>query len=303
MAIGKVNVVVEREKAKIYTGVGSFFLVSVNPSKAELDKLYGYDNKEPEYVTEQDGVKSARVTFILKSDPEKNNGIEVLVKHSFFLRNEPKKGSQSGKVQIVDSYGNFAWATPEEAQEKKIPVYGNGQPATIAEDYRIAYVGEEELTDFVKKFCGISSPLVWEDGVCKGFKTDEDLTQYACRLDKISEYFKGNFKELKDIKELAPASKVKILLGVQTSDKGQFQVTYTKKAMGAGNSNYSQLEKSMRETLSQTTKQIDYTGDNNKSSLGGLKEYVPQVVVPKPKDEADDLPFGNDDNSDPFAGF
>ena len=91
MAFGKAQVSKEATEIKRYTGVGSVFVVGVNPSKAELEKLYDRElDKDPEYLTEKDGVTSARIDFIVKTDPTAkcSNGIELLTKFSMFIRNE-----------------------------------------------------------------------------------------------------------------------------------------------------------------------------------------------------------------------
>ena len=79
MAFGKAQESKEAAEIKRFTGVGSVFVVGVNPNKSELEKLYDRElDKDPEYGTEKDGVVSARNDFIVKtdSDAEGNNGIE-----------------------------------------------------------------------------------------------------------------------------------------------------------------------------------------------------------------------------------
>ena len=45
MAFGKAQVSKEATEIKRYTGVGSVFVVGVNPNKSELEKLYERDRK------------------------------------------------------------------------------------------------------------------------------------------------------------------------------------------------------------------------------------------------------------------
>lgn len=64
-----------------YIGVAPVYILAVNPSKAELEKIYGTQmTNEPTYVgkTTINGVEypQIRLDFIVKSNAEKCNGIE-----------------------------------------------------------------------------------------------------------------------------------------------------------------------------------------------------------------------------------
>ena len=105
MAFGKAQESKEAAEIKRYTGVGSVFVVGVNPNKSELEKLYERElDKDPEYVTEKDGVVSARVDFIVKTDTAAkcNNDIELLTKASMFIRKEYCVNKDKTKVQVID---------------------------------------------------------------------------------------------------------------------------------------------------------------------------------------------------------
>lgn len=275
MAFVKGNQSTEGSVKKLYCGVGSFFVVGVNPTKAEQEKIFNTTlDKEPEYcgVEEVEGKKinTVRITFLVKSDPEKNDGIEMVTNHTFFLRNEPKKGSNSGKIQVVDAYGNFAWATEEDIKNKAIPQYSNG-PANIDSHYRMAWSGEEELTQFLVKYLNIPSSLKWENGVCKGFV--DNLQDCECRLDNIKDYFNGNFSELKTILSFQPNNKVKLAVGVKTTEKGSFQATFTRMALNNAVSNFDKLDKTIKEVTGNSSNPVDYTGDSNQSKITTLHEY------------------------------
>ena len=83
MAFGKVQETTEVTEFKKYIGIAGCKVVAFNPTKEELSKLYGREiTKDPEYygvVKDNDGyeIQMAYPTFILKSDSETNNGIEV----------------------------------------------------------------------------------------------------------------------------------------------------------------------------------------------------------------------------------
>ena len=68
MALAKGKESTEELEIKRYVGVAPVYVLAVNPNKAKLEELYGRKlDKEPEYVTEKDGVKSARIDFIVKT--------------------------------------------------------------------------------------------------------------------------------------------------------------------------------------------------------------------------------------------
>ena len=55
--------------ARLMTGLVPMMVVAVNPSKKELEAIYGRDlDKEPEYLSaDEQGVKKLRIDFIMKT--------------------------------------------------------------------------------------------------------------------------------------------------------------------------------------------------------------------------------------------
>jgi hypothetical protein len=70
---------------KKFVGVGSFRVLGVNPSKAELEKFFGRElDKEPEYlVTKKDArdndkeYKQLRVSYMIQADLKDSLGKEI----------------------------------------------------------------------------------------------------------------------------------------------------------------------------------------------------------------------------------
>lgn len=251
MAFAKGKQVTEFKPTPKYIGVGSVFVKGVNVNKAEYQDLFGYTpDEEPSYTSEQDinGTKypAARISFVVKTDPEKNNGIDFTTTINFFLRKQYRQGSQSGKYQIIDKYGRTGWATREEIEAKKIPMYSNG-PANIDADYRPCYVGEEELTNFIKVYIGIPDVQIYKDGK---WVANPDVNSEDCvaRLDNIDKYFTGDFSELKEICTYQPENKIKALFGVRTTDEGsQYQAVFTQRFLGANARSTARLEKELND--------------------------------------------------------
>jgi len=251
MAVAKGQQSVDSVVRTPYIGVGAVKVLAVNPSKAEMEKLYDRQiDNEPSYLgeVEVDGKKlpNVRVTFVVKTDAEKNNGIEVVTNHTFFLQKKYRQGSQSGKYQIIDKYGRTAWATKEEIEAKQIPAYANG-PANIDADYRPCYVGEEELTTFIKNLLNIPNVQSYVNGQ---WVPNPKVTPQDCevRLDNIAKYFEGDFKELREIISYQPENLVKVPFGVRTSDDNrQFQTTYTQMCFKNSVSDYARFDKEIQD--------------------------------------------------------
>lgn len=249
------------EGAKIvrYTGVASIYVKGVNPTKEELEKFYGRDlDNTPTYIGEVDlggtKVPQVRLDFMVVADPEKykdaeGNPIDLKTRVTLFLRKSFRL-SQAGKYQVIDKYGRTAWATEEEIAAKQVPVYSNGKPANISSEYRKAYHGEEELIKFLIAYLNIPSCQRYVNG--EWIMNDASkLADSEAYLEHIEDYFKGNFKELKDIISLQPNNKVKVLFGIRNTDDGkQYQTTYTRMFLKNSITDYSKLDKELREAQS-----------------------------------------------------
>ena len=257
MAFGQGQVSSEGGIVKRYIGVASVFVLGVNPLKEELEKFYGrtLDNA-PEYLSETEvgdaKVPQARLDFIVKADPEKyldehNQPLNFVSKVSLFIRKAYRYNKDNTKVQVIDKYGRTAWVTIEQAKAHEVPVYSNG-PANIDKNYRPAYIGEEELIKFLIAYLNIPACQRYVDG--KWVMNDADkLSDSEASLEHIEDYFKGDFSELKTIIGYQPNNKLKVLFGVRnTDDNKQYQTTYTRMFLKNGVSDYSKLDKDVKET-------------------------------------------------------
>ena len=296
MAFGKAQESKEAAEIKRYTGVGSIFVVGVNPSKSELEKLYDRElDKDPEYITEKDGVVSARIEFIIKTDSAAkcNNGIELTTKLPVFISKEYRFNKDKTKVQVIDKYGRTAWVTKEQAKNHEIPVYGNGKPANIDKDYRPAYVGEEIVTNFLKLFLGIPNVEKWakneETGRREVVGLVDNPQDCECRLENIEDYFKGKFNEIRDAVNLMPNNKIKVLFGVRTTDDGkQYQDVYTRKFLSNAVSVYDKLAEDVQ------SNKDNGAYPNTEFVIADLQEYTVQAT---------NFNNNNNDNGDmPFDG-
>ena len=257
MAFSKGFESTEGANIKRYTGVASVFVRGVNPNKADLEAFFGRDlDKAPEYVGEADvngtKVPQVRVDFLVEADSSKyldndNQPLDFKTKVTFFLRREARL-SKAGKYQIIDKYGRTAWATEEEIKAKQIPTYSNGNKANISDDYRKAYVGEEELIKFLIAYLNIPNCQKYVNNAWV-MNEGEELADSEAYLEHIEDYFKGNFKELENIIKLQPNNKIKVLFGIRNTDDGkQYQTVYTRMFLKNNVTNYSKLDKDLQET-------------------------------------------------------
>lgn len=241
---------------KLYIGVGSSYIVAVNPTKAEYEQLTGRTlEKEPEYVStvEVDGntIPQVRLDFICKPDPEQyldiqGNPVDTFIHVSMYLRKQYKFGRNSGKFQIIDAYGRTAWATKADIDAKKIPVYttktGDSMEANISANYILAYDGLEDLTKLIRAYLNIPTVEKWENGKVAGLIANPSEAEII--PDHLEDYFKGDFTELKEIFGYQPNNKVKIAYGVRTTDENkQYQAAYTKMFLKNNITDYSKLDK------------------------------------------------------------
>lgn len=293
MAFGQGQISSEGGSIKRYIGVASVSVLAINPLKEELEKLYNRTlENAPEYIGEAEindtKVPQVRIDFIVKADPEKyldanNQPLDFVSKVSLFIRKAYRYNRDNTKVQVIDKYGRTAWVTIEQAKAHEVPVYSNG-PANIDKDYRPAYVGEEELIKFLIAYLNIPSCQRYVDG--KWVMNDADkLPDSEAMLEHIEDYFKGDISELRTIIGYQPNNKVKVLFGIRnTDDNKQYQTVYTRMFLKNGVTNYSKLDKDVKQTQESgalSTSEFDCTD---------LHEYVVESTSFAPTGSSD-MPF------------
>ena len=248
LVVGKTQQSTESLEFKKYVGVGSSFVVAVNPTKKELEDLYGREiPNDPEYVVDTDNGKEARVSFVVKTDPNACNGIEITNRIMFTLRNAPAYNRDESKVQVIDQYGNTTWASTEDAKAGKKLLSSEGRELMIDSKYRMACVGEADLINFLKHYLNVGNVFKYVNG---SWIKKDNAEDYVFGLEHIKDYFSGNFSEIKDAIALQPNNKVKLLYGVRTTDEGkQYQAIATRNNMilpnYAGSNAYAKLEKEL----------------------------------------------------------
>ena len=306
MAIAKGTESKEAQEFKRYIGVTPVYIKAVNPNKAEHEALFNTTlESAPEYlstVEDNNGnsFKSARIQIVFQPDTE-SIGFEMpLVTMALFIQNRPRVGANSGKTQVIDKYGRTAWVTAEELAAHAIPVYSNG-PADIDKDYRPAYVGEEELMEFIKAYLWIPNVTTWDSNLRKMVpNTKVKPEECECRFDNLDKIFKGDFSEIKEALGYQPTNKVKVLLGVRTdfSSGRLYQSVYTRKFLKSSSTNYNSLDKEIQENISNAAKN-GRTLDTEYQVVP-VHEYLVEPTTFTPTDNGvptSDLPFDTADTT------
>lgn len=225
MVLGEINEVKEGS-FKLYWGVAPVTVLAVNPTKAELGKIFGKEpEKEPVYYSqvevEENGQKKkkdrSRIEFIVR-----NEELNFTSRMSFFLE-DSYLTTREGKYGVIDNFGNTAWVTPEEYKAKAIPLSKEGNPLRIANDYRLEKRGESELILFIRNLLGIKNSHTY---VNRQWVLEADPSKYFCYFEKIEDILKGKVDEIRKIIAIAQDKKVKVLLGVRFDEGRTFQTVY-----------------------------------------------------------------------------
>ena len=188
---------------KYYMGVIPYNVVAVNPSLNELKALgIDYLTEEPQYQSSQefDGkvIKNAIVDFWVKSlsNPEFPE-MEILTKIQFRINHEVYVGTNSGKTQFINKYGRTAWAmTVADLDANKYYENVGSRPA---------HNGEEDLHKFLFAWLNMTY--------------DPKTKVFDDCLINVDAVIAGNFSELKSIVAGSKEYIVKLLTGVQVTEK------------------------------------------------------------------------------------
>ena len=233
--------------ARLMTGLVPMMVLAVNPSKKELESIYGRDlEKEPEYISaDEAGVRKLRVDFIMKTVINDKMGCkeEIITKVPFFLEDKPAYNSDETKVSMLNLYGESTWIPLENAKSGVMPDNMSWFNTT---KMRPAYRGEIELVGFLKQYLGIPN-RAFKD------KVIPDITKAEIQLEKIKSYFTGDIKEFVNVVNIRKATNIVVLAGgVRTTDDNkQYQAWYLKKPLKYGTTNLEYIKRDISERQSQ----------------------------------------------------
>tara|TARA_R110000796_G_scaffold181330_1_gene297915 strand:+ start:48199 stop:49119 length:921 start_codon:yes stop_codon:yes gene_type:complete len=217
---GKQVEVGEGSARALYSGAENFKVVAVNPTKVELEALYGREiNFDPEYigttkVSDSDGereVPQIRLDFYLAN--EENT---VTTKLQFYVADTHHK-SQTGKYKVINSFGRDTWLDQDAIKSKQVP---DNMSWYSADGVKVAKRGEVELISFLVNLLNLPFNL---DKV-------DDVSEAYAKIDKAewTKIFTGDTTLLRTVVG-STANKIGVLLGVKTKGDGKLiQTTYNR---------------------------------------------------------------------------
>jgi hypothetical protein len=217
---GKQVEVGEGVQRQLFTGAENFKVVGINPTKAELETLYGREiNFDPEYigttkVTDSDGereVPQIRLDFYLAN--EENT---VTTKLQFYIADTHHK-SQTGKYKVINSFGRDTWLDQEAIKTKQVP---DNMSWYSAVGVKVAKRGEVELISFLVNLLN----LPWDLS-----KVDDPSEAYAqISKEEWVKIFAGDVTLLRNVVD-STNNKIGVLLGVKTKGDGKLvQTTFNR---------------------------------------------------------------------------
>jgi hypothetical protein len=172
---------VRREEREFSKKVGLFpaKVIAINPTEDEYSELLGWElkegSKETDYLGEdEEGNTRLRINVWLE---DIKSGTKFNA--SFFLKNKERENKDFTKKQWINAVGKCTWVT-DINETRKLDKY----KWFTKHEHRVAFVGEEELYNFVHK---------WLSGL--------DFNNTATDLhidDNWKKFMKGSVKPLRD---------------------------------------------------------------------------------------------------------
>lgn len=195
----------EKEFAK-KVGLFEARVIAVNPTREEYADILGRELKEESKATEylgtsKDGNARLRLDFWLEEVKTQDK-----FKLTFFIENKEKENRDGTKKQYINNVGRCTWADSP-----------NNLPTWFKErENRVAYVGEEDLYNFLRSWMSLID-----------FSKKTAILQV-----EFNKLIKGNVKELKEQINGEWTTNIVALATISTQEKEdgvkEFQNVYNK---------------------------------------------------------------------------
>lgn len=206
-----------------FEGVASISVLALNPNNAKL-RSYGWQipagATEPQYQTvDAEGRMSARLRMLVQIHDLDEKPVIAL---DFWVRPDVMFNKDQTKCKIIDAYGRTAYGTKAEVQGHEIPMYSNGR-ANISSDYKPCHIGEEELVLFLMKYLNVT-PLSIFDRVKQNWVATKNPGRVT--IDNWRKLCEGDVSEIAAALAMQPENRVKVILGVRTTDDNKSYQTF-----------------------------------------------------------------------------
>lgn len=243
MALSAGKQTTEGGSFKMYVGITPIGCKCVNPTKEQLTQMLGRDwTKDMNYLkTDDKGVKQVNLTFpMIVTNKVNGEDVNLIILQNISLWEAPRYKQDGSKFQVVDKWGNFAWASEEEFNNHITPLSASGKKLKVdANTWRKAYRGEENLMKFLKPRLNIPDAFEYKNNE---WILKSDTTGCECRLDNIANYFKGDVSEIQAGLNMMPENQVKGYVYVDEYEGKQRQAI-AREYVNLASNKYSDLEK------------------------------------------------------------
>lgn len=213
-----------------YIGVASVNIVAINPNNATLRK-FGWNvadgAEEPEYVTQEmkDGktVTRTKIRFLVQIQDFEDKPVIPI---DFWIYPDIHYNTDMTKCEIIDRYGQTAWATKDEIKAGAVPQYANG-PATICTPYKPCHRGEATLVAFLMKYLNMPAYSYFNKD-----KNARVINQNpgALTIDNWKQLAAGTVKEIAEYVAYMPDNCLKMVLGLRITEDNKAYQTYLRDA-------------------------------------------------------------------------
>lgn len=214
----------EYAEIRKFIGVASIGVLALNPTNARL-RSFGWQipegAEEPRYQTvDSEGRKSSRLRVVVQINDLDDKPVIAL---DYWLRPDVMFNKDQTKCKIIDSFGRTAWGTKVEVQGHEIPLCSNGTRAKIASDYKPCHSGEEELVLFLLKYLNVT-PLNIFDRMKQVWVPTKNPGHVT--IDRWRNLCDGDVSEFAAAIAMQPENRVKVVLGVRTTDDNKTYQTF-----------------------------------------------------------------------------
>lgn len=232
----------EPKEVKRYIGIAPVNVIAVNPTKAELEELYGYTvNSEPEYAIEIDGRKAQRLEFHVRTTDKFDFTATGRIK--FLITDKVVESRDGSKHQVIDDYGESTWVTTEQLNAGQRP-----DNCRVVGPYHKARQGEADLLHFIKEWLNFALSTSWDKDNRKWVPaSQENLKKCEIKLN-WDELLKGNIAELKEAVKVYADYAVKVCFGIKTTeDNRHYQEVFNKEFLRNSSTYYNAFTRRINE--------------------------------------------------------
>lgn len=230
------------EGPKKYIGVTPVKVIAINPTRDELETLYGKAlEKEPQYIFDKDGKRTVLINIWLKSTNEVEgkpivfNQLKIWISDNIVLF-KGKDGQE--RCRIIDNYGECATVSGAEFQAGMIP-----PKSRVVGNFRPAKRGEETLVSFIKAWIDVQNSTEWDKGAGKWVPVSPEKLKDAEITYDWQQWMDGDWSDLKALVEEYKDRLMQVSVGLELRDKTWYQTVFDGYFMRGWETNYGYMQK------------------------------------------------------------